>query len=198
MAPMLARWPRQPAPSSTKTRCTCSPLVSCWTPRVASWSVSTPAALSAGSSLMTSSGSSATSESADPLPSEDTPLAGDRTDSELAFQEMYGAGRRDAGRTNAHEDRRRRRGGRADHREGDPRPGAGLRACGDAGCRPARCRRRRSPDLGEHSRAGLRGGLELAAGGGGGAVATVPAVARVGEQRPHDVLLLRGGAGGPT
>src|SRR3954468_14473978 len=177
MAPMLARWPRQPAPSSTKTRSTCSPLVSCWTPRAASWSVSTPAALSAGSSLMTSSGSSATTSSADAPFLPKAPLAG---------------------RTNAQEDRRRRRGRRADHREGDPRPGASLRARGDPRCGPARCRRRPSPDLGEHSRAGLRGGLELAAEGGGGPVATVPAVARVGEQRPHDLLLLRGGAGGPT
>src|SRR3954468_23532620 len=92
---MLARGPRQPAPSSTKTRCTCSPLVSCWTPRGASWSASTPAALSAGSSLTTSSGSSATSKSADPSSREEARPAGDRTNGRLAFQETHGSGRRD-------------------------------------------------------------------------------------------------------
>ena len=58
--PTPARSRTWPAPSSTRTRCTCSPPASSSTRQATSWSASTPAEPSAGSSPRTSPASSAT------------------------------------------------------------------------------------------------------------------------------------------
>jgi hypothetical protein len=59
-APTQARSPNWPGPSSTQTRSTCSPPGSCSTRQARSWSTSTPAGPSAGSSPTTSPGSCGT------------------------------------------------------------------------------------------------------------------------------------------
>ena len=76
---------RSPAPSSTQTRCTCSPPASCSTPRVTSSSACTRAAPSGGSSPMTSWASSATCASTRLPRQRDRTGHGSMTDTDFYF-----------------------------------------------------------------------------------------------------------------